>query len=139
MRVTLEIEEAIKHGYKILEIYDPITKTGGLFSEYIKTFLKIKQEASGYPDWVKTEADKDKYINEYFEKKGIFLYKSNIKYNEAFRTLMKLLLTSLWRRLAMNSNKPLYKLITNPAEWFALISDEQNVVQSADFTHKNYL
>jgi hypothetical protein len=39
----------------------------------------------------------------------------------------------------MNSNKPLYKLITNHAEWFALISDEQNVVQSADFTHKSYL
>jgi hypothetical protein len=95
MRVTLEIEEAIKHGYKILEIYDPITKTGGLFSEYINTFLKIKQEASGYSDWVKTEADKDKYINEYFEKKGIFLDKSNIKYNEALRTLIKLLLTSL--------------------------------------------
>ena len=53
--------------------------------------------------------------------------------------MAKLLLNSLWGRLAMNSNKPLYKLITNSAEWLALISDDQNVVQSADFTHKNNL
>ena len=50
--------------------------------------------------------------------------------------MAKLLLNSLWGRLAMDSNKPLYKLITNSAEWLALISDDQNVVQSADFTHK---
>ena len=147
---TLEIEESIKHGYKILEtyevwhfkeksVYNPKLKTGGLFTEYINTFLKIKQEASGFPKWVKTEEDKNKYIKEYYEKEGILLNKDNIRYNEALRTMAKLILNSLWGRLAMNSNKPLYKLITNSAEWLALISDDQNVVQSADFTHKNYL
>ena len=29
--------------------YDPETKTGGLFAPYIDMFLKIKQEASGWP------------------------------------------------------------------------------------------
>ena len=30
-----------------------------LFTEYVNTFLKIKQEASGYPHWVKSDSDQD--------------------------------------------------------------------------------
>jgi hypothetical protein len=33
--------------------------------------LKIKQEASGYPAWVKTEDDKDKYVQEYNQKERV--------------------------------------------------------------------
>ena len=32
--------------------YDPQTGQGGLFVEYINTFLKLRTEASGYPSWV---------------------------------------------------------------------------------------
>ncbi len=56
--VTEEVKLAIKHGYKITKIYliwhwDKIeqyneeTKNGGLFTDYVNTFLKIKQENSG--------------------------------------------------------------------------------------------
>ena len=34
------------------------TGDSGLFADYVNTFLKIKQEASGWPDWVKTDEDK---------------------------------------------------------------------------------
>ena len=44
----------------------------------MKTFLRIKQEASGYPNWVQTEDDKDKYIESYFQNEGIQLKKENI-------------------------------------------------------------
>ena len=54
--MILEILEALKLGYKIVKIfevwhytdiekYDKITKSGGLFTDYVNTFLKIKQEA----------------------------------------------------------------------------------------------
>ena len=39
--------------------------TGGLFTEYVNTFLKIKQENSGYPNWCQNENDKIKYIQDY--------------------------------------------------------------------------
>ena len=49
-------------GYRLVEVYevyeyevtpyDPTTGQGGLFVEYINTFLKLKAEASGYPSWV---------------------------------------------------------------------------------------
>ena len=37
--------------------YDVATGEGGLFVEYINKFLKLKAEASGYPNWVRTPAD----------------------------------------------------------------------------------
>ena len=36
-------------------------------------FLKFKQEASGPPDWIKTEDDVMTYIDQYFEKEGVSL------------------------------------------------------------------
>ncbi len=72
--VSLEIKGAIQNGYKIDKIfeilhwhnteqYNPITKSGGLFTTYVNCMLKIKQEASGYPSWVKSDADKDNFID----------------------------------------------------------------------------
>ncbi len=39
----------------------------GLFGAYVDMFVKIKQEASGWPSWVKTDADKTKFIVDYFQ------------------------------------------------------------------------
>lgn len=67
--VTLEVQKAIEKGYKIANIleiwhwnetsqYDSSSKSGGLFTKYINTALKEKQEASGYPKDVKTEQER---------------------------------------------------------------------------------
>ncbi|VDH90149.1 Hypothetical predicted protein [Mytilus galloprovincialis] len=59
--VSDEIKKAVEKGYEIEEIYevwhfenvsqyDPLLRQGGVFTEYVNTFLKIKQEASGWPD-----------------------------------------------------------------------------------------
>lgn len=64
---TPEIENAVEKGYVVIKIYEVYhwteksqfnKQTGGLFAEYVNMFLKIKQEASGWPDWVKTDEDK---------------------------------------------------------------------------------
>ena len=56
-----EIRLAVQKGYKLVEVhevyghqvtqYDPQRGNGGLFAQYIDTFLKLKAEASGYPSW----------------------------------------------------------------------------------------
>jgi len=51
--------------------FDRGTNSGGLFAEYVNMFLKLKQESSGYPSWVRSEADKDKYIVDYRHSEGI--------------------------------------------------------------------
>jgi hypothetical protein len=67
-----EVRLALEKGYRVKEIheiyeyrvtrYNRETCDGGLFVEYINTFLKLKAEASGYPSWVRTPGDEDRYI-----------------------------------------------------------------------------
>jgi len=103
MEGTWVIEEvllAVDKRYKILEIlevyeyevtrYDPDTGEGGLFVDYINTFLKLKAEASGYPSWVRTADDEDRYIDQFCQSEGIRLDRDAIRYNAAKRGLAKL-------------------------------------------------
>ena len=83
--------------------YDGSDPETGLFTKYINALLKIKQEASGWPDWVTvlgddaaTEANKDKYITEYEKTEGVTLDPSKVERNEALRSLAKLCLNSFW-------------------------------------------
>lgn len=104
--VLEEVREALRNGYKIIKIYeiweyettcyDPNTKTGGVFVEFINTFLKIKQESSGWPQNCKTEKDRLKYIQEYEQHENIILEEGKIQKNEALRSLAKLILNSFW-------------------------------------------
>ena len=67
-----------------------------MFKDYIDTFLKIKQEASGYPKDRVTEQQKQQYVNEYFEVEGIRLDRAKIEHNPGLRALAKLMLNSFW-------------------------------------------
>jgi hypothetical protein len=64
--------------------------------DYVNTFLKMKQEASGWPEWCQNENDRWRYIRDYHEKKGILLDYNNIKKNPGLRALAKLMLNSFW-------------------------------------------
>ena len=75
--VTLELDKAVEKGYKILEKYsawhfpkttqyNPETGEGGIWSDYVNLFLKLKQEADGYPEWCETEEDRRQYIADYY-------------------------------------------------------------------------
>lgn len=89
---TPELSKAIDKGYKILKAYevyhwnettqyDPNAQEGGMFSKYINTFLRLKQQASDWPEWVKTPEDAKRYIDKYFEKEGVQLDWNEIQNN----------------------------------------------------------
>lgn len=40
--------------------YNPMSKTGGIFTDRENIFLKVKQKANGWLDWFKT---KDFFLN----------------------------------------------------------------------------
>lgn len=80
--VTDELKMALKQGYILQTIYevwhfnelsqyDLATRSGGLFIEYVNTFLKVKEEASGWPDLCMNEESKQRYIQQYHNKEGI--------------------------------------------------------------------
>ena len=103
----VELMKAIEKGYEILNIHEVWhfpTHTDGLFKEYVNTFLKIKQESSGYPKECVTEEQKQAYIDEYYEQEGIRLDPEKIEYNPGLRSLAKLMLNSLWGKLLFHNS-----------------------------------
>lgn len=94
----MEIDE-VWH-YPEMVQYDPSTKTGGLFADYINTFLRLKQQADGWPKPNMTEEEKDAYIQNYEEKEGMKLEKTQIEKNPGMRALAKLMLNSFWGKVS---------------------------------------
>ena len=119
-----EIRLAVQTGYKLVEVhegyeyqvtqYDPQTGNGGLFAQYIDTFLKLKAEASGYPSWVQCPADEDRYISEFANSEGIQLDKNAIGSNPAKRGLAKLCLNSMWGKLTERNDRTRTKMTSDP-------------------------
>ena len=98
----VELMKAIEKGYEVLEIHEVWhweETTDELFKGYVDMYLKIKQEASGYPKHCVTDEQKQHYIDEYYEHEGIRLDPNKIEYNPGLRMLAKLALNSLWGRL----------------------------------------
>ena len=82
------------------------TNSGGLFAEYVNMFPKLKQESSGFPSWVHSEDDKDRYTEDYRRSEGIALDKASISKNSWQRTLAKLKLNSMWGKGLRTRIKP---------------------------------
>ena len=72
------------------------TNPGRLFTEYVNMFQKLQQESSGYPSQVQSEADKEKYIEDYRRAEALALDKASISKTSGQRTLAKLKLNSMW-------------------------------------------
>ncbi len=109
--IAEELKLALKHGYKVLSIsevyhyserkkYCKESGQHGIFSEFIDFFLKLKQQASDYPAWVKEAEDvevaKRQYVENYEKHEGIKLNPEQIEKNPALRCIAKLLLNSFW-------------------------------------------
>jgi hypothetical protein len=131
-----EIMKAVEMGYIVTDIYevyhweetvqwDPETCTGGLFSEYVNCFLRLKQQAQGWPEWCRTEEQKFRYIADYCQKEGVQLEYEEIMKNPGLRALAKLCLNSFWGKYGQRPNMTQSTFIhENEAEkFFQLLSD----------------
>jgi hypothetical protein len=76
-----------------------------MFVKYINTFLKMKTEASGYPSWVRSPEDEDRYIRSFYASECILLNKDAICTNAAKRALAKLCLNILWGKFTERNNR----------------------------------
>ena len=75
-----KVNTAINMGYEILCIYEVLhweqndkQLEPDLFTPYIKMFLKIKVQASGYPSNIETLKEKENYIMQYHCNEGVLL------------------------------------------------------------------
>ena len=98
----VELLKALEKGYQILrlhEVWHFPEQSDELFKEYVDTFLKIKQEASGYPKDCVTAEQKRTYVAEYLEHEEIALDPEKITHNPGLHALAKLMLNSFWGKL----------------------------------------
>ena len=113
--------------------YDPVWKSGGIFTDYVNTFLKVKQEASGWPDWCKSVQDKQQYISQYLEKEGILLDYNNIQRNPGLRSIAKLMLNSFWGKFGQRANLTQTSYISDPDEYFDMLTSDEQKVKNVRF------
>ncbi|XP_046687493.1 uncharacterized protein LOC124373142 [Homalodisca vitripennis] len=131
-----EIRRAVEKSYKVVEMYElweykmATFEEGGLFTEFIDKFLKIKQEASGYPSWCVTDEDRERYVQDYFEHEGIRLDPVKIEKNEGLRSLAKLMLNSFWGKFGQRENQTKTLITRDPEELFRLCMNSGVIVNT---------
>ena len=135
---TVELKVAVKEfKYKILQLHEVWDFEEGascdLFKEHMNTFIKLKQEASGKPDWVKTEAHLDQYIDNFLRRENIQLDPKNIEKNVAIRTVMKIFLNSLWGKFLQRTNQKIVKHCIDECQLFAQLSDPTMIINDLAF------
>ena len=88
----------------------------------------MKQQASGFPEHVQTEKQKDEYIEKYLLHEGILLDKSEIVKNPGLRSLSKLSLNSFYGKFGQRTNMKETKFLKNVAELYNIFTDPSKIV-----------
>ena len=122
---TIEMLKAIEKGYKVVKIHEIWhfeNSSSELFREYVNYFLRIKQESSGFPDWVETPEDQGKYINNYYEHEGVRLRIDKIESNPGLRAFAKLCLNSLWGKFCQKDGRLNTEFVSDPLHFYKLLN-----------------
>ena len=140
---TPELMEAKRQGYVILQLIEvwhfPKTSTQ-LFKKYVNTFLKLKQEASGWPAEVEHDPEKQRdYINNYLLHEGVELEASNIMKNPGKRSVAKMMLNSFWGKFGQQPNKTQVSSFTQPAKFYQLLQDNEQHIHSVRIVNEEMI
>lgn len=127
---SVEIHEALRQNYEIISIelvhdFPENQRSSALFREYVDMWLKVKQEASGWPSQCQSENSKEKYIEDYYAIEGIRLEPSKIVKNPGLRQIAKLNLNSFWGKMAQRPNMPQTVVITEYSQLIGILLDKR--------------
>lgn len=131
---TPELVEAKRQGYVIVQLHEvwhfPNT-SHLLFKHYVDTFLKLKQEASGWPVEVGDDPEKrSDYIVNYLRHENIQLEPEKIEKNPGKRSTAKMMLNSFWGKFGEQPNKSQVQAFTTPSDFYKLLQNEEQQIHS---------
>ena len=111
-----------------------LTTRRGLFKDYVNTWLKIKEEASGWPRHVGDDPLKrQRHLDDYRDKEGIELGPEKIEKNPGLRTLAKMMLNSMWGKFGQHTNKTQVREFDDPKKFSTFcISDTLQIKYISD-------
>ena len=129
-----EFWKSIELGYKVGNVYETIEfkKSKHLFRDYIRKFMKIKEENAGSK---LNQIELKKYCDEWENRYDIHLEPDKFKKRPSYKSLAKLLLNSLWGRWGMKCDMPNNEFIghSNIDKWYEL----QKLHKKGDVLIKN--
>ncbi|XP_034243509.1 uncharacterized protein LOC117646575 [Thrips palmi] len=103
--------------------YDPKTGKDGLFSGYVRKFMALKIQASGWPTECDTQQKKEEYLSDVKKHDGIAIDPTKVAKNPALRTLSKLILNSFWGKFGEKTLRAKTELIYDYADLMKLVTD----------------
>lgn len=124
--VINELQKAMECGYQIERIYEMWhfpQSSCNLVRGYVDTFLKIKQEASGYLPDCQTEEQQKAYMNDIFRREKLVLNPLEIETNPVKRTIAKLFLNRLRGKFAQRLQLPKIQYLTEQEELNQMLQD----------------
>ena len=147
---TPELNVAINSGYTILfihevlhwektEQFDPKTGQGGLFTNYINTFLKLKQEASGYPKGVETAKQKKKVHPRILSTRRYCFGWKKITKNPGLRFLAKLCLNSFYGKFGQRTDLLSTEFVKTEEHFHAILNDPKKEVRDFMILARNII
>ena len=99
----------------------------GLFRSYIDTWLKLKEEASGWPSWCTTPELQEQHRPNFLYQEGIIL--ENININPGQRALARLMLNSMREKFGQQTNKMQVREFTNPPDFWTFLDSEKHEIR----------
>ena len=129
---TPEVETALSVGYTLERVYEALVwkdTDDNLFADYINRFLRIKAQASGWPEGVDTDEEKEDYIEDFYRREGIRLVKEEVCKNPGLRTIAKLLLNALYGKFAQRVNMKKCKFVSSQIALYNLLTDSSKNVK----------
>ncbi|XP_049817006.1 uncharacterized protein LOC126264192 [Aethina tumida] len=94
-------------------------------------FIKIKQEASGWPaDCINDVVKQQQYLVDFEEAEKVKLTPERIENNPGLRSLAKLMLNSFWGKFGQRENQPQTTIVNDPQECFDLLAHPSKNVNS---------
>ena len=125
---TCELEKAVEKGYVIKRIHQVWhfgSRSNDLFKGYVSSFLRYKQEASGYPKGCDTAEQRREYVDEYRINQGIQLRPERIRVNPGLKKTAKIALNSFYGKWGQRSNLPTRTYVASIGKfWYYLESEE---------------
>ena len=128
--VSPELQLALQHGYKIVDVYEvwhweENKRSNTLFRDYMGKFLKIKIAASGFPEGCDSDEQKEEYVKYISEKEDIDLKVEEVVKNKGLKAVGKAIITSLWGKMAQRLDKEKTVYIKNAKEYYDMILDDK--------------
>ena len=124
---TPELVKASDKGYTLISV-DQVyhfRERKKLFGKYIDTWLKKKEEVSGFPKGCDTMGQKCRHTQRWYHREQIHLDVHKIQKNPGRRYLSKQMLNSMWGKFGQATNKLQVKEFVEPEDFWKFLDSNK--------------